>query len=365
MSTRPERNAAIDHIRVLLTILVILHHAAIVYGGSGSWYWKDELIKPSRLLLLFNAVNQSYFMGFFFLLAGYFTPRSFDRKGASSYLADRFLRLGLPLLVYFFAVSPFTIALSRTSGGHPLWPGWADMIRARVFEPGPLWFAEALLLAALAYAAWRALSKGPSLALARLPSNRAMLVAAIAIGAVSFLVRLVVPVGVNVLWLQLAYFPPYVLLFITGCLAAPHQLLERVTFAEARPWTITSAVMFVLLPVVILTNGDAGSFLGGWSFKAAFYAWWDPFIAWGIILTMLWFFRTRCASGSRFTFALGRQAFGAFIVHPPVLVGLSLLARTWTLPPLLKFGFVGATACVGSFAVAGLLLLIPGLRKIL
>src|SRR5262249_28734852 len=96
------RNRSIDHLRVLLTALVILHHTAIAYGGSGGWYWREEPNGSKPLLVLFNATNQSYFMGFFFLLAGYYTPGPFDRKGAGRFLADRFLRLGLPLLGYFF-----------------------------------------------------------------------------------------------------------------------------------------------------------------------------------------------------------------------------------------------------------------------
>jgi hypothetical protein len=31
---------------------------------------------------VFVTLNQAFFMGFFFLIAGYFTPASFDRKGA-------------------------------------------------------------------------------------------------------------------------------------------------------------------------------------------------------------------------------------------------------------------------------------------
>src|SRR6187549_1326505 len=190
MSSAPTRNAYIDHLRVVLTVLVILHHAAIVYGGSGSWYWKQDPETPSRLLLLFNAVNQSYFMGFFFLLAGYFTPRSFDRKGAGPYLAERFLRLGVPLLAYFLILSPLTIALARTTRGEAFWPGWWERILNRDGEPGPLWFAEALLFFALAYAAWRAVRKTPGTDLAVLPSNRTLLLIALATGTVSFLIRL-------------------------------------------------------------------------------------------------------------------------------------------------------------------------------
>src|ERR1019366_3667481 len=105
MSTRPSRNPSIDHLRIVLTALVILHHAAIVYGGAGGWYWRQEPDSSNPLLVFFNALNQSYFMGFFFLLAGYYTPASYDRKGAWSFLADRLRRLGLPLLGYFFVLS--------------------------------------------------------------------------------------------------------------------------------------------------------------------------------------------------------------------------------------------------------------------
>ena len=42
MPPPPSRNAAIDHLRIVLTALVILHHTAIVYGGSGGLYWRQE-----------------------------------------------------------------------------------------------------------------------------------------------------------------------------------------------------------------------------------------------------------------------------------------------------------------------------------
>lgn len=365
MSPHPSRNASIDHLRIVLTALVILHHTAIVYGGSGGWYWRQEPEGSSRLLLFFNAVNQSYFMGFFFLLAGYYTPNSYDRKKAWPFLGDRLRRLGLPLLGYFFVLSPLTIALARTSEGHSFWSGWWLMMQQREFEPGPLWFAEALLIFAVAYAAWRRWIPGPARNLTQLPNFTTLARTAVLVGAIAFIVRLAFPVGHSIAWLQLGYFPAYVLLFVAGCLTARSQLLDRVSFAEAKPWAIVSAFLLILLPIFIVTRGDQGSFHGGWTINAAFYALWDPFIAWGIILTLLWFFRTYCSTGNRFTLALARRTFGAYIVHPPVLVGLSLLGREWPVPPLIKFTVVGLAACAGAFAVASMLLLIPGLKKIL
>ena len=40
----------------------------------------------SLILTMFCATNQAYFMGFFFLLAGYFTPPSLERKGYARFL---------------------------------------------------------------------------------------------------------------------------------------------------------------------------------------------------------------------------------------------------------------------------------------
>lgn len=88
------RFAYVDNLRVYLTLLVILHHAAIAYGGAGDWGVKDVVtdeISPI-LLSIFNGINQAYFMAAFFLLAGYFTPAALARKGATHFLTDRLIR---------------------------------------------------------------------------------------------------------------------------------------------------------------------------------------------------------------------------------------------------------------------------------
>lgn len=356
---------------------MVFHHVAIAYGGSGGWYFREQPNASNLLLVLFNATNQSYFMGFFFLLAGYYTPPSVERKGPARYVADRLLRLGVPLLVYFFFISTFTIALARTHEGHALWSGWAQMIREREFGPGPLWFAEALLLLAAAYLLWRRLRPAPAVKChvirdtsvapqaTGLPSFRALAFTAVALGLVNFVVRLAIPVGQDVLWLQLGYFPCYLWLFAAGCAASRSHLLETVTFAQARPWLIVSALVAVTLPVLVVVQRGVDGFPGGWNLNALFYALWDPFVAAGAILGLLWFARTRWSRATPLTAALARSAFPAFIVHPPVAVACSLLAAGWTLPALAKFALVGTLATAGSFTVGGLLRAIPGAARIL
>jgi fucose 4-O-acetylase-like acetyltransferase len=359
------RTAFIDEIRVVLTGLVILHHTAIAYGGSGGWYWREQPNASSTVLLLFNATNQTYFMGFFFLLAGYFTPPSYDRKGARRFLVDRFVRLGLPLLAYFFVLSPFTMALAHTSEGRPLLVEWWRMMAKRTFEPGPLWFAEALLIFSLAYVGWRRLFPCSPGASPGWPNAARLWFAAFATAALSFVIRLRVPVGENIAWLQLGYFPAYIVLFSFGCHASGTRLLEDVPWSRLKPWLWVSAVAWLTLPFVLALPHGGGHFEGGWSWLALFYALWDPLVAWGVIGAYLYWFQRRKLESSRTAARIARSAYAAYIVHPPVIVGLCLLAKSLSAPPLLKFVLVGAGACLASFSLGAVALRIPGARRVL
>ena len=99
----------IDHMRVLLAVLVVLHHVAMVYGASIPFYYMEPpFTDPLAFLvfLIFALLNQSWFMGAFFLLAGYFAPGSYDRKGPGSFLTGKLVRLGIPLVLYYFVLNP-------------------------------------------------------------------------------------------------------------------------------------------------------------------------------------------------------------------------------------------------------------------
>lgn len=367
------RTDFIDRLRVVLTVLVILHHTAITYGGSGDWFYRevrDGGTPTSLLLTVFCAVNQSFFMGMFFLLAGYFTPASLARKGTRAFLKERLLRLGVPLLVFGVVLGPLTVALgSLAAGGVPGDGRFLPWPQAR-FVIGPLWFAWALLLFALAYTAWRQVRPAsPSDPARQLPSSLAWLAAAMAVGAASLTVRQVVPVGETVLGLQLGYFASYVFLFALGCVASRHRWLERVEARQARVWgwvtVISIPILFVVAAVSGALAGKAVNFNGGLGLAAVTYALWEPFVAWGVIASLLVIFRDRFNAPSVAWQRWSSQAYGAFIVHAPVVVALSATLAGWTLPPVLKFVIVGAIGIGASFAVAGVLLRMPGARRII
>ena len=154
-SAKPAAKIAyIDHLKVLLITLVVLHHSFITYGAPGSWYYqqKTHLIGALFPMTVFVATNQSFFMVFFFFLSALFIAPSYQKKGAEKFLADRLIRLGIPLAFYSLVLSPVLNYITEhygygehhsfieyLSGYHH----WIDF--------GVLWFVAALLIFDLLY----------------------------------------------------------------------------------------------------------------------------------------------------------------------------------------------------------------------
>jgi len=370
------RTDFIDRLRVVLTALVIAHHTAITYGGSGSWFYREVTDggQPSSLFLtLFCAVNQSFFMGMFFLLAGYFTPGSLQRKGPARFLMDRGLRLGVPLLAFGFVLGPLAVALGSAPKGQVVLDTWTALLRSGTFVMGPLWFAWALLLFALSWVVWvRVVPAEATRSTAvdsAMPSSRAWILSALLVGCAALTIRQWVPVGHNVLGLQLGYFASYVFLFFLGCRASAGRWLERVAPEQARTWGVVSLVTIPLLPLgAALSGAMAGksvNFNGGLSAASVLYAFWEPFVAWGIIAVLLVRFLQRFNVPNPRWKRWGEEAYGAFFVHAPVVVALSVLLAPWPAPPLLKFCLVSLASTALSFLAARALRVLPGVARVL
>jgi len=359
-----------------MTALVVVFHTAITYGGSGGWFYHE--VKPSAtpsslLLTMFCATNQAYFMGFFFLLAGYFTPGSLERKGYTRFIGDRLLRLGLPLLAFGLVLGPLTAAMVTAAAGRGFWPTFVSLWQHKNFINGPLWFTEALLFFSAGYCIWRAIAGAPLAQSERipkpLPSYGWWLLSAVGVGAAALGIRQFVPTGQNVFGLQLGYFASYIFLFAMGVAAWRFEWLRQLNWSHARPWIVTLVVAWPCMPlsifVAIALNGAGKSnFSGGLSWTAILYAFWEPFVAWGLIVAWLLLFRERMNRPSALWMWLNRRAYAVYIIHPVVLVGIALLLRGWIAPALVKWGVVGALACLACWLAADPLVRLPGVRRV-
>jgi peptidoglycan/LPS O-acetylase OafA/YrhL len=61
---------------------------------------------------------------------------------------------------------------------------------------------------------------------------------------------------------------------------------------------------------------------------------------------------------------LNRRSYAVYIIHPVVLVGISLLLSGWAAPALIKFAVTGILACTTSWILADPLVRAPGLQRI-
>jgi glucan biosynthesis protein C len=383
----------IDHLRAALVILVVLHHIALVYGGIPPFYYLEPPNPTTDLvagLVLFAFVlfNQAWFMGAFFLIAGYFTPGSFDRKGPGSFLRGRLLRLGIPTLVFIFVLSPISFLglylMPASQGGitDPLaWQSFWQLY-PKLIGLGPMWFVAMLLIFSFGYVAWRMLTRNQtstSISKPSVPSYLGIGIFILALALVSYLVRIIVPLGepVNLFvyflsFPTIAYLPQYLSFFIVGTIASRHDWFRTVPgsmgvigFVAALVATI---LLFSIAFISLLTWIERGAQqlppFGYGTWQSGVYTLWDSIFAVGMVLAATTFFRRFMKGDSRFGRFLSQQSYAVYIIHIPIIVYLALLLGGIDIEHLLKFGLAAIIVVPTCFAVAYLIRRIPGVSRI-
>lgn len=359
-----------DNLRTFLIVLVILQHLAITYGSpTGMWYIHEGIVDlPAGFVyVVFLAVNQAFFMGLLFLLAGYFTPGSYDRKGAGPFLGDRALRLAIPIAVFIFLINPI-MAYAINGFQVPL----QDYLMSNPFVGlgfGPLWFIEALLFFTFAYMAWRIIKPSPTKP-RPVPSNRAILLFGLLLGAVSFALRTVLPIGyvLAIPGFQIPFFPQYIALFIVGLIAYRSNWIQSMPKSAGQLWGKISVGLLLVFPVIVVTGtyaGGLGSFAGGWTWQAAAYAFWEQMFCIAVSVGLIVWFREKFNTQNRFTKALAESSYGAYLIQAPILVYLAIALQNVEMPLLLKFAIVSPFAVGLCFGTAYLLRKIPKADNIL
>lgn len=363
----------LDNLRIYLTLLVIVHHATLAYGGGGSWDVKDpgvDSISPI-LLTYFTAVNQTYFMSAFFLLAGYFTPGPLQRKGAGQFLKDRLIRLGIPLLVY----STLIVNLNQV-----LWGVW---MRGQPFQwilgyrPGHLWFLVGLLLFAAIYVLYWMATRGgtakqrPPFYADRFPPDRALILSIVLLAVLSFVVRIGFPVGKWAFGIQPGHFVHYAFCFFVGILAYRGDWFSCIGRHQAVRWGIVALVLlplfFVLAVLGGALEGDAGiaRLMGGLHWQSFAYATWESIMLIAVVTFLLYFFRERLNGTSPLLRSMAASVYTIYIIHQTVLIALHVLFLPVDIPTILKFLVVSLIAVPLCFGLAVLIRRIPYAKQVL
>ena len=361
----------IDNLRVLLTVLVILHHTFISYGAPGGWYFTDKTTNETALIImtLFVATNQAFFMGFFFFLSALFTETSYTKKGATKFIADRLKRLGIPLLFYSFVLSPFMNFLvyrfgygkqatfAQYLGGYDDW-----------IDPGVLWFVAALLIFTLVYILLKQFNKDRQYRHFAMPGNRSVLIFALALGVVSYLVRIIFPVGwvLHPLGFQFAHFPQYICMFILGIIASRNNWMNSIEFKTGRRWLIVALLLvFVIFPTIfLLANSPLDTFQGNGTWQSFIAAMWEQVTGISIMVAISGIAKQKWNYTTVLLQRMSGAAFATYIFHPLFVISLCLLLKSWQVDPSIKLLIAAPFAVVLSFSFGWFVTKLPVAKNI-
>lgn len=374
----------IDNLRVGLITLVIIGHIAITYGApTGDWYYKEAgevgtIFAILTLLLL--GIGVSFLLGLFYMIAGFFTPGPYDRKGAKKFITERFIRLGIPLVLYALVINPLVTYWAAVHGGyHGSFRAYVPSHLPQLTNAsiGPLWFVEALLVFSLVYALGRLFLKpqakadGNSTPLP-LPRNSTITLFALSLGVVTFVVRIFAPFGWwwEPIHQELGHFPQYIALFAIGIIAYRNDWFARFPNRQARLWGWIALFLFPGLPALAVAAGALeGEFdpaiAGGLTWLSLAYSLWEALIGVALVIATLVWFRNRFNRQGKLVRSMSGAAYAVYVLHPLLIVPLALALSGWQLALETKFLLVAPLAVVLCFLAGILVRKVPLIDRVL
>jgi glucan biosynthesis protein C len=355
----------------------------VTYAEVGWWYYKEpNLVDPISdmfflLLTSIGGVFQSSLLGLFFLLGGYFTPKSYDRKGVSNFWKERLIRLGIPLLLYIILINPimiYTLSLLEIPpwNTRPILQGtfldyyfsiflsWEDFINAFTFA-GPMWFLMVLLIFTAVYTLWRQITKLDSVQQKipkefLIPRYVYLLLLAIVLGCFTFLVRIFLPIDVRPLEIPWGQLTQYLMMFTIGVISVRYFWFEKMSRKHVKIWSITilSAIMLIYLDFIIalVMDIDLIVFSGGANVHAFLFALVDSIICMGVIFILIKVFYAKFDKQGPILQNLSASAYHMYLVHPPVLVAISLGFASLNLYPIIKLAVVFPLTVIVCFLLS-------------
>ncbi len=367
IESQKSRYAFLDNIKVLFTILVIGWHVTVTYIEAGWWYYKEtNPVDPASgtiltLVLSFGGIFQTSLLGLFFLLGGYFTPKSYDRKGGPGFWKERLYRLGIPLFLYSLVINPVMTYILSKLGISP-WnaiPALQGSLLDYYFSvaqsagtfvdfltfSGPMWFLMVLLIFTAFYTLWRQFTKMNAIQ-RKIPEELAipkfsyLMLVAICLGVLTFVVRIFWLIDNRPWSIPLGQYIPYLMMFCVGIICIRYRWFEKMTKKLVILWVIIILISMILifldLSLVLGFDADLIVFTGGLNPHAFLFALVDNLICMGMIFVLIKVFYAKFNTQGRILQNLSASAYHMYILHPPVAVFLSISIASVVLDPLLK-----------------------------
>lgn len=365
----------LDNLKWVLTILVIIHHAACAASTDPMGYSLPYVMKPLQwqyhILDHILGIDQSFFMDLFFFISAYFVASSFKRKGAGYFMLDKLKRLGIPVLITIFIIFPilgeiifhfmrYQITAQGINNLSYIW------VLHHTFDPlfktgnislGVTWFTWTLIIFNGFFVLTQKLfsANKPLIEDKKIPAIWKMFLFAI----------LIIPANYFGLYLQnhlgndflgfhlLRYFPTYIVMFYFGVQASKYKWLEQLEFKHAF-W----GILMWILGVVIL-----GPIAEGYGLNFAMLG--RGFAVIGMCIFLLYGFKILFDTKNKWTAILSRSAFAAYVIQniPQAFIA-GIYSHYMTQTPIINFIVIAIPSVILSFVIGFVICKLPVLKDI-
>jgi peptidoglycan/LPS O-acetylase OafA/YrhL len=392
--TTAPSSLAIDNLRAIVILFVLAFHSMLAYLNflpdhpfafdAPPFLWRAFPIVDTNRWFGFDllcAWLDVFLMSFFFMLSGLFTWPSLSRRGASSFLYDRVLRLGLPFAVVVLLLVPVAHYPSylQSATDPSIAAFWRHWLALPFWPSGPVWFLWLLLVGDIAAAGLFVVMARRRDALVHLSfyarQHPAKFLAGFVLAGVLAYLPPALVFGTSK-WFQLGPFafqvsrPLHYALYFCGGVAIGACGIERSLFAAdgplARRWTrwfVATLVLFAVwlgLTAPIVADPGSASLglqaLDGLSFVLAAFT-----SCFFVLALAVRFVRVR----SRLLDSLKANAYGMYLIHYGFVVWLQylLLAVFW--PAILKAALVFGGTLMMSWGASAALRRVPAIARII
>jgi hypothetical protein len=169
---------------------------------------------------------------------------------------------------------------------------------------------------------------------------------------------------------QFPFFVQYIFLFVLGIVAYQNKWFDSISLKTGKQWFIAAQIfIFIGFPLLFILGGAAETgtdkFMGGITLQSFGYAVWEQLTGISLIIGLLGLGKKCLNRQGNLSKRLSDSAYGVFVFHAPIIVGISVLFVSLGIFPPLKFITLAPVALLTCFLVAGLLKRIPGVKRIL
>lgn len=304
----------------------------------------------------FMTVDMSFFMGFFFLISGYFIPRSFDSRTAGAFLRQKAKRLLLPVLFILAVVVPAYFYIAMTYRGANTYDFFTFYAKSYIgdgllsYEHG--WYMVHLFLYSAVYALVRTLLKNRKISAGKTPNILMILGLGTLIAILSILIRILYPIDtwivvLGVIGAEPAHLPQYTILFAFGVVAYRKgyftSLSKRTGFISLAAGLIMALVIYMSrLPLL------SGIMPFIWEYWPIYESFLCVFLCFGLLV----FFREYCGRTNLILRKLAENAFGAYVIHNFFVVLLQVSFDKVRASGSVKFFTVSILSILCSFGLS-------------